>query len=91
MKTQILKPAIVLAATLLAQTSDASTINYQLQNLGTNNYRYVYTVINDGTLPGGSAIQLFDIFSVYLHLLFHNQLKLIIYFLLRTYLQLLYL
>lgn len=61
MKTQILKPPIVLAATLLAQPSDASTISYELQDLGANNYRYVYTIGNDGTLPGSSAIQLFDI------------------------------
>ncbi len=61
MKTQILKLAIALATTFLAQPSGASIISYELQSLGTNNYRYVYTVNNDGTLPGGAAIQLFDI------------------------------
>jgi len=61
MKALVYNPAIVLAAILFAQTSGASTISYELQDLGLNSYRYVYTVANDGTLPGGSAIQLFDI------------------------------
>lgn len=61
MKTQLQISAFLIVSALLSQSALASTIEYSLQSLGGNNYRYSYTVSNDGTLPGGVAIQLFDI------------------------------
>lgn len=39
----------------------ANTITFNLQNLGSNTFRYTYTVSNDGTLGPGVSIRLFDI------------------------------
>jgi hypothetical protein len=43
------------------QNSRASSISYQLQNLGIDHYRYTYTIINNGSLPNNGSIQLVDI------------------------------
>lgn len=50
-----------LLSALLAQTASANTIEYSLTALGGNNYRYDYTVINDGSLGTGIAIEGFFI------------------------------
>lgn len=39
----------------------AITIDYVLVSLGANDYRYEYTVTNDGSLGPGVALELFDI------------------------------
>jgi hypothetical protein len=61
MKKKSLLIGFLITPILLAQSVNASTITYDLQDLGANSYRYSYTINNDGSLPGGSAIQLFDI------------------------------
>jgi len=46
---------------LLSTPSNAATIHYDLVSLGSNDYRYEYTVTNDGSLGNGVALELFDI------------------------------
>jgi len=50
-------------ACLLVSGSDARAveITYDLISLGGADYRYEYTVHNDGSLPGGAPVALFDI------------------------------
>jgi hypothetical protein len=50
----------VLATQAFADTP--ISIQYTLVPLGGNVYQYVYSIRNNGTLPGGSAVKLFDIF-----------------------------
>ncbi len=44
-----------------AAPASAIIIEYQLQTFGGGNHGYVYTVVNDGSLPGAAAVRLFDI------------------------------
>ncbi len=43
-----------------AQAARATTVQYELLDLGAGSYRYVYTVTNDGAL--GAAVRGFDLF-----------------------------
>jgi hypothetical protein len=40
----------------------ATSVQYNLVDLGGGDYRYVYSITNDGSLGSGVPIQLFDIF-----------------------------
>lgn len=51
----------ILAFLLVAQTASAITIHYDLTALGGNDYRYEYTVTNDGSLGAGAALEWFAI------------------------------
>lgn len=51
--------ALILA--LCVQTASATLIEYELTSTGGNNYRYEYTVTNDGTLGAGVALEWFAI------------------------------
>jgi hypothetical protein len=59
---------IVLAVGLLAlmcgfaSDARASSLGYSVISLGGDNYRYVYSVTNDGSLGSGVALRLFDVF-----------------------------
>lgn len=53
--------AFVLVLTFNCYSANASVFSYQLEDLGANNYRYIYTIENNGTLPNGAGIELFDI------------------------------
>lgn len=46
---------------LTPATSFASLITYDLTHLGGADYRYDYTITNDGSLPGGAALEVIDI------------------------------
>lgn len=48
---------------LLSFQGVASTISiqYSLSPLGGNVYSYIYSVTNDGSLPGGASVRLFDV------------------------------
>jgi hypothetical protein len=46
---------------LSVQTAGATLIEYELTPTGGNNYRYEYTVTNDGTLGAGVALEWFAI------------------------------
>lgn len=50
-----------LALGLSVQTASATLIRYELTPTGGNNYRYEYTVTNDGTLGAGVALEWFAI------------------------------
>lgn len=58
---------LLLAACLLvpicsfASGARASSIGYSVISLGGDDYRYVYSVSNDGSLGTGVALQLFDV------------------------------
>jgi hypothetical protein len=57
---------LVAAVVLLFNPHTASgagtvSIQYSVVPLGGNVYRYVYTITNNGSLPGGAPIKLFDI------------------------------
>jgi hypothetical protein len=59
---QILKTAaslVTLAAALWTGTAQAIFIEYELADLGSNKYRYEYTVTNDGTLSGVAPVEAF--------------------------------
>lgn len=45
----------------LAAPPQPNRIDYEVVSLGSNQYRYVYHVVNNGALPDGAAIGLFDI------------------------------
>lgn len=51
----------ILAFLLVAQTANAIAINYNLIALGGDDYRYEYTVTNDGSLGAGIALEWFAI------------------------------
>ena len=51
----------VLILALCVQTASATLIRYELTPTGGNNYRYEYTVTNDGTLGAGVALEWFAI------------------------------
>ncbi len=51
--------ALILA--LCVQTASATLIEYELTPTGGNNYRYEYTVTNDGSLGAGVALEWFAI------------------------------
>lgn len=58
---------IILAGSFLLITgltapAQAVSIQYDVVALGGNQYRYDYSVTNDGSLGSGAAVQLFDIF-----------------------------
>jgi hypothetical protein len=59
--SQLIASTVFIFSTLFVPTSYATTITYDLHDLGLSHFRYEYTVSNDGTLPNNSAIQLFDI------------------------------
>lgn len=52
----------VLLITGLTVPAQAVSIQYDVAALGGNQYRYDYSITNDGALGLGTAIQLFDIF-----------------------------
>ncbi len=52
--------ALLASLTLLASSANAIQITSGLTSLGGNQYRYTYTVENDGST--GAAVELFDIF-----------------------------
>jgi hypothetical protein len=58
---KILTGMMLLAIVCTALPTYATVVQYQLLPLGGNDYRYVYTVTNDGSLGAGTAIELFDI------------------------------
>jgi len=37
-------------------------VRYRVVSMGGNVYRYIYTLTNNGSLPGGGPLQLFDIY-----------------------------
>jgi len=52
------------AAVLLLYPQSAAgavSVQYTLVPMGGNVYRYIYSITNDGSLPGGAPVQLFDI------------------------------
>lgn len=51
----------MLALVFAAQTTSAAIIHYELTAIGGSNYRYDYTVTNDGSLGAGVAIESFAI------------------------------
>lgn len=60
--TQILKTTaslVTLAAALWAGAAQAILIEYELADLGSNKYRYEYTVTNNGTLSGTAPVEAF--------------------------------
>ncbi len=61
MNFRTIQSTFLLFALSLPLTSHAINITYNLVALGGNNYRYDYTVQNDGTLGSGVAVELFDI------------------------------
>jgi hypothetical protein len=50
----------VVFAVLIASPARATVVQYELLPLGGSQFRYVYTVSNDGSL-GGAAVNLFDV------------------------------
>ena len=52
---------LLLAATQTSASPPSTSIQYSLVPLGGNVYRYVYSITNNGPIPGGSPVQLFDI------------------------------
>jgi hypothetical protein len=59
---QILKTAaslVTLTAALWTGTAQAILIEYELADLGSNKYRYEYTVTNNGTLLGAAPVEAF--------------------------------
>lgn len=53
--------ALLFCSTFFVSPAWGSLITYNLVDLGGSQYRYDYTVTNDGSLPGSAAIELFDI------------------------------
>ena len=51
------------AAALLSNPASCGVVEvgYHVSNLGGNQYQYSYSVSNNGSLPSGSPVQLFDI------------------------------
>lgn len=45
----------------LTTPAHAASVQYNLVALGSNDYRYVYSITNDGSLGSGVALQLFDV------------------------------
>ncbi|TNF34651.1 MAG: hypothetical protein EP315_06935, partial [Gammaproteobacteria bacterium] len=62
----MLKRSFTLALLLSVYTwltpAQAVTVQYQLTSLGGDNYRYDYTINNDGSLGSGIAVELMDIY-----------------------------
>ncbi|WP_045226209.1 hypothetical protein [Methyloterricola oryzae] len=52
---------ILLVTLGISANCHASLINFDLVDLGQNQFRYIYTIENDGTLPNGGDVLLFDI------------------------------
>ena len=53
---------VVALAAFAGQASAATiSISYNLIPLGGSTYEYVYSIYNDGSMPSGAAVQLFDI------------------------------
>lgn len=52
----------VLLITGLTVPAQAVSVQYDVAALGGSQYRYNYSITNDGTLGSGTAVQLFDIF-----------------------------
>jgi hypothetical protein len=48
-------------ALLWPESSRAIPITFTVNSLGGNSYRYTYNIGNDGSLPGGVSVELFDI------------------------------
>jgi len=59
MKKSSLATILCAIASAVAMPSQAAQISYSLQGLGGNEYRYDYSVLNDGST--GGAVGLFDI------------------------------
>lgn len=60
MKTKLVAAAL-LTMVGLVPPAFAVSVQYELTPLGGSNYRYVYTVTNDGSLGAGIAVELFDV------------------------------
>jgi hypothetical protein len=58
---ELIVTGIVISHLMLTSTAHAITVQYELIPLGGNQYRYVYTVTNDGSLGAGVAVSLFDL------------------------------
>jgi hypothetical protein len=58
---QLVRPVACMLLALVCLPAQAIVISYDLIGLGSNQYRYEYSVTNDGTLASGAAIELFDI------------------------------
>jgi hypothetical protein len=58
---ELIVTGIVISHLMLTSTAHAITVQYELIPLGGNQYRYVYTVTNDGSLGAGVAVKLFDL------------------------------
>lgn len=72
MKTQLLvnvmpairrlaRAGVFIAASAASAAANAVVVQYNLVPLGSNNYRYVYTVENNGSLGAGVEVSLFDV------------------------------
>jgi hypothetical protein len=53
---------LVLALSALASAAGTTPVLFRVISMGGNVYRYVYTLTNNGSLPGGAPLQLFDIY-----------------------------
>lgn len=60
-KCKWLAIAFAMMYVMFSSATYAISVNSQLYSLGSNQYRYVYTVTNDGSLGSGVAVKLFDI------------------------------
>lgn len=60
MKTKLIAAGLF-AMFGLSLPAFAVSVQYELTPLGGSNYRYVYTVSNDGSLGSGASVELFDV------------------------------
>jgi len=56
-----LRRVLLFLTLIFFQPASAVVIEYELTDLGSDRYRYDYTVINDGSLGAGVSVQLFGI------------------------------
>jgi len=59
--TKLIVTSIVILHVTLSTTAHAIKVQYDLIPLGGEQYRYVYTVTNDGSLGDGVSVSLFDL------------------------------
>ena len=61
MRKIIFASSLLVILCSLTAPAHAASVQYSLVALGGNDYRYVYSVTNDGSLGSGVALQLFDV------------------------------
>lgn len=61
MRRMMLASSFLVILCSLTAPAHAASVQYDLLALGGNDYRYVYSVTNDGSLGSGVALQLFDV------------------------------